>query len=221
MILSKLMVIVSVSAMVLVSCTSTHQSIDRNVRLFDELAFGGPLDNDLAQDKTLVKWTGAIRASLMGDGIENFAPEINRQFIHISKLTGLSIQVEDAATTEANFVIKFSATKGYSIRNDFVPCIARLGINAGVIDKAMIEISTANEGKISTCIAHELMHSLGFRYHSGITRSILSPLHGERNFTSWDNLMIATLYNQSLSPGLSRADALSSVRGLIEEATAR
>ena len=58
----------------------------------------------------------------------------------------------------------------------------------------------------------------GFRYHSGIVRSILSPAHGEEDFTHWDELMLTTLYNDRLTPGSSRAEALASVRTQINVA---
>jgi len=207
--------VIVASLIALISCTSTQQDIDRDVRLFDELAFGGPFDNDLQQGKALVKWAGTIRVSLTGDDSGQFAPEVTRQLKRISTLTRLSIRFEETPTKNTNYLIRFSADRGYSIRKDFVPCITRLGISAGVIRKARIEISTVNKDLIKRCIAHEAMHSFGFRFHSGIARSILSPAHGEQDLTRWDELMLSTLYDDGLSPGMSRAESLSSARRLI------
>lgn len=207
--------VILASLIALSSCSSTQQDIDRRVRLFDELAFGGPFDNDLRQGRALVKWAGAIRVSVTGDHAGQFVPEVTRQLEKISKLTRLSIRVEESPTEYTNYLIKFSTDRGYSIRKDFVPCIARLGISAGVINKARIEISTVNKDLIRRCIAHEAMHSFGFRYHSGIARSILSPAHGEQDLTRLDELMLATLYDDDLPPGTSRAEALASARRLI------
>ena len=214
----KLAFVLSASLAVLPACTSLQHTVDRNVRLFDELAFGGPYDNDLTHAHELVKWDGPIRVILDGEGAEKYRPEVARQLNRMSKLTGLSIQVEDSPTSESNYLVRFSAEEGFSVRKDFVPCSAGVAPKGGVITKAGIKISTANESMISGCIAHEIMHSLGFRYHSGLVRSILSPAHGEDDFTRWDELMLMTLYSDRLSPGLSRAESLASVRGLIEKA---
>lgn len=216
----KLAFVLSASLVVLPACTSLQHTVDRNVRLFDELAFGGPYDNDLTHGKMLVKWDGPIRVNLAGEGAAKFSAEVTRQLNKISKLTGLSIRLEDAPTGETNYLMQFSEEVGFSIRKDFVPCSAGVVQKGGVIKKVRIKISTANESMISGCIAHEIMHSFGFRYHSGLVRSILSPAHGEDDFTRWDELMLTTLYSDRLSPGLSRAESLASVRGLIETALA-
>ncbi len=213
----KLAIAILGSLAVLLSCTGAQRSMDRNVRLFDELAFGGPYDGDVRQDQDLVKWNGPVRVVLIGERAETFAPDVARQLQKMSDWTGLSIRRLDSPTTESNYLIEFSSSQGFSIRKDFVPCVVRLSVEGGVIEKAAIKISIADETLISKCIAHEIMHSFGFRYHSGVTRSILSPAHGEDDFTHWDELMLATLYNDSLSPGSSRADTLASVRGLIEK----
>ncbi len=207
---------ISVSLVILISCTSAQQEIDRNVSLFDELAFGGALDNDVTQDTVLSKWASTIRVSLVGDNAGQFAPEVTRQFKKILKLTGLSFHLQEALTKETNYLIRFSTEEGHTVRKEFVPCSARLRVKFGVIEKVEINISTAKKSLISECIAHEMMHSFGFRYHSAISKSILSPVHGEQDFTRWDELMLATLYDDSLLPDSSRAETLASVRGLIE-----
>ncbi len=214
----KLAFVISASLAVLPTCTSLQHTVDRNVRLFDELTFGGPYDSDLTHGKMIVKWDGPIRVKLVGEGAAKFTAEVTRQLNKISKLTGLSIRLEDAPTGETNYLVQFSAEEGFSLRKDFVPCSARIVPKGGVIKKVRIKISTANESMISKCIAHEIMHSFGFRYHSGLVRSILGPAHGEDGFTRWDDLMLTTLYSERLSPGLSRSESLASVRGLIETA---
>ena len=214
----KLAFVILAGLAVLPACANVGRTVDRNIRLFDELSFGGPYDNDLKQGKNLVKWDGPIRVILQGENVEKYRAEVSRQLNKVSKLTGLSIQLDESPSGETNYLIQFSAEEGFSIRKDFVPCSARINSKSGVINKARIKISTANESKISKCIAHEFMHSFGFRYHSGLVRSILSPAHGEDDFTRWDELMLTTLYSDRLSPGLSRTESLASARGLIEKA---
>lgn len=217
----KLPVAISAGAVVLLACTNMTQTVDRNYRLFDELAFGGPYDNDLTHGRELVKWNGPIRVVVVGDGAGRFTAEVTRKLDRIAKLTGLSIRHHGAPTSETNYSVEFSAQQGFSIRKDFVPCAVEIGIEDGVINRARIRISTASEAMISTCIAHEMMHSFGFRYHSGIVRSILSPAHGEGDLTRWDELMLTTLYDDRLSPGRPRAESLASVRALIATALGR
>ncbi len=165
-----------------------------------------------------MKWDGPVRVVLQGEDAAKYTAEVTRQLNKISKLTSLSIQLDKAPTKETNYLIKFSAEEGFSIRKDFVRCSAGIKSENGVIKKARIQISTTNKSKISRCIAHEIMHTLGFRYHSGLVRSILSPAHGEDDFTRWDELMLMTLYSDRLSPGSTRSESLAPARAFIETA---
>ena len=61
------------------------------------------------------------------------------------------------------------------------------------------------------------MHALGFRFHSGRLRSVLSPVHGERRFTEWDRLAIRALFDSRLRPGMPREEALPLLREILAE----
>ena len=214
----KLACSISAGLIILQACANVDRTIDRNVRFFDELAFGGPYDNDLTHAKTLVKWDGPIRVTLIGKGAAKFESEVMRHLNRVSKLTGLSIELEKSPTSESNYVVQFSPDIGFSVRKDFVRCSVGVRPKDGVIKNVRIKISTANESEVAGCITHEIMHSLGFRYHSGLVRSVLSPVHGEDDFTHWDDFLLTTLYSDTLSPGMSRAETRNLARSLIGKA---
>ena len=216
----KISISVSAILIILQACTNLDHTVDRNVRLFDELAFGGPYDNDLSHAERLVKWDGPIRVFLVGDGADRYQSEVMDHLDGISKLTGLSVRLDQSQSAETNYLVQFSPKIGFAIRKDFVRCSVRVHHKNGTIEKVRLNISTAAEHAVTRCITHEIMHSLGFRYHSGLARSVLSPAHGENDFTRCDEIMLMALYSDGLSPGLSRAEALTSVRGLIEKALA-
>ena len=93
--------------------------------------------------------------------------------------------------------VTFVKNPDFLINREHVPCYARLNLDDHLITRAEVQISIAEPELIDHCLAHELMHVFGFRYHSGIVRSVLSPAHGNPELlTPWDELNW-TLYGRS------------------------
>ncbi len=208
-----------VTAVVLLSACQTPEAVvhERLERFFDEAAFGGPLDSDVEQHKRIVKWNRPIRAKLTGVHSEKYRPVVEAQLRRAAELTGLSIRVLAPEQSPANYEVEFLSDEGFIVRNDFVPCLVTLTRDDAVIKHAKIQISVLKEEKIEECIAHEIMHSFGLRYHSAIVTSVLSPAHGEEDFTPWDEMMLQTLYDSRLQFDMTPEKAASIRRTIIGE----
>lgn len=208
-----------VTAVVLLSACQTPEAVvhERLERFFDEAAFGGPFDSDVEQNERIVKWNRPIRVKIAGAHSEKYRPVVEAQLRRVAELTGLSVRVLAPEQSAANYEIEFLSDEGFAVRNDFVPCLVTLTGDDPVIERAKIKISVLEEDRIDDCIAHEIMHSLGFRYHSAIVSSVLSPAHGEEDFTPWDEMMLQTLYDSRLQLDMTQEMAASIRREIIGE----
>jgi len=74
---------------------------------------------------------------------------------------------------------------------------------------------------LEACVAHELVHVLGFGGHVSTVRSILiaQATGTERELTAADRLALSILYDPRLRPGMTPAEARPVVRTIIAERT--
>lgn len=205
------------AAFVVSGCVTNDEVASRNEELFDELVFGSAYDNDLHQNKRLVKWQGDVRVAFRGTNVDTHRRDFTKALKRVLAWAGISLHVQSEVGDDTNYVVEFIPDKLYRVRNDYVPCSVHVRDREGVIYAVRVRISVHDPALVSVCNAHEIMHSLGFRFHSGIARSILSPIHGEKDFTAWDELMIRVLYDQKLKPGLSRQETMPIARKLVRD----
>ncbi|MFQ5765429.1 MAG: DUF2927 domain-containing protein [Rhodospirillales bacterium] len=207
------------AALVLAACQIAEQPVshDRLVRFFDDLVFGTDYGLERPGPKEIRKWTETIRVKITGQEADKYRPEVEAQLGRVAQLTGVEFEISELSLAEANYEVRFVPTKEFLVNKEYVPCAVGTDGNNGVIEKIRIVISTAEKGFIKGCITHEIMHSFGFGKHSGIIRSVLSPLHGEEDFTPWDEIVLRTLYDPRLRPGMTREEATPIADGILRE----
>jgi hypothetical protein len=93
----------------------------------------------------------------------------------------------------------------------------RLTYAGDQIVRARIRIAEESAERITRCVDHELLHTLGFRFHSAAIASVMSPLHEEQEISRWDVMAIRTLMSDRLAAGTARSDALAEVDRLLPE----
>ena len=198
------------------ACQSSPERNDRVYRFVDEIGFGGPLDALGGEESKLVRWKEPIRLSISGTRAEELAPRVEERLDRLATAAGMDwYRVDDVAG--ANLTVEFLASRDFLTNREYVPCYVRLRWDDYRIKAAEVQISVAEPDKIDRCIAHELMHAFGFRYHSGILRSILSPAHDEQDLTEWDLVAIGILYDQRVTSGIERQEAAPLLRALVAE----
>ncbi len=210
-------VIIATVVVLVSACQTPEQDRERLGRFFDELAFGGPYDSDVERSNRIVRWTRPVRVKLSGVRSEQYRPVVEARLQKVAALTGVSVRMLAAEESAANYEVEFVADEGFTVRNDFVPCLVTLSGDDPVIERAKIKISVVEEERIGDCISHEIMHSFGFKYHSGIVTSVLSPAHGEADFTRWDEIMLTVLYDSRLHLDMTREQAAAMGRQIIGE----
>jgi hypothetical protein len=201
----------------LAGCANVEASNERLVRFMDELFFGGPYDAHHEQDKRLARWSGAMRVAITGPDAEDYRDALAEQVAGMAALSGLDARMAAAGDGEANVIVELVKQSDFLINREYADCYAHLEGNESHIDSAKVYIGMDKPDGFEDCAAHELMHVFGFRYHSGILRSVMSPAHGADDLTEWDELAFQVLYDSRLELGAPRDLVLPVVRQIVRE----
>ena len=200
----------------LAACQASEQRKDRIYRFVDEISFGGPFDPEARRGARLARWAEPLQIVFL----EGETPEriilVREHLATFTRLTGVPVEFLEN-DLNANVTVSFKSDPDFLANREYVPCYVGLRSKGKELREANIEISVADPERIQRCVAHELMHSFGFRYHSGIVRSILSPAHDQETFSEWDELALRILYHPSVEAGMTREQAAPVFRRLIAE----
>ena len=210
---------IAVFTLLAAGCQTAEIRNDRLARFVDEIAFGGPFDEHLAQDRALARWSGVIRATVSGVQADEYRIRVVNLLAAFTRLTGISAALADENET-TNFTVTFFEKPDFLINREHVPCYASLRGDNHRITGTEVQISVAELELVDSCLAHEFMHAFGLRYHSGIINSVLSPAHEATGLTPWDELALTVLFDARLEPGTTRDDASPTIRDIISEISA-
>lgn len=209
----------------LAACQTTQRVEDRLVLAFGEAMFNGGEVHDGAAPAgsphdLLARWPSPVSVSVVeGDTAANVA--LAKEAVGIlAALSALDVEWSPARDRSAALRIHFASRDGFVInRSEKAVCYTRTAVApAGRILQADVYVSRMPDGGWNTeCLTHELLHAFGWRGHTHRLRSANSYAHGESELTRWDRIMMRTLYDPRLEPGISKAAALPVARVIIRE----
>lgn len=170
---------------------------------FEALAFG-PLDAPVSE--RLRKWRGRVRIVLDKD-TNTLGAEAQRLADELSDVSGLEITVV-ASDERAGLVVT---------RDDAEPdgcAVAFDPRSGGVIEQATLSLGAALAPEQErACLASGLARALGLPGTSDVlTPSVFAPDGSATELSATDRLVIETLYDVRLRPGMSRGVALDEAR---------
>lgn len=204
-------------AIVLAGCRSPEVPDERLVRFVDELMFGGPFDAHQDQDKRITRWSGDMRVAITGPRAEDHRESLVRHLTSMSELSGIDARMIAAGDEDANVVVELVEDLNFLVNREYANCYVRKLKQENRVYWAEVHIGIARPEGFQRCVAHELMHVFGFGYHSGIVRSVMSPVHGETELTEWDKLALQVLFDSRLDVGDPRDQTLPIIRQIIRE----
>jgi hypothetical protein len=190
------------------------------MRIFtDDVLFGSPLDRHVSASRDLARWEEPLAVFMDGPGAPTFRGQVARHLADFTRLTSLDARIVDDLD-DANVLIAFEGARVYLVNGEKTPCFAYLPPDKGLIRAAIIRIGVSEPKAIEHCIAHELYHAFGLRFHSVAASSVLSPVHGVQMPSAADKLALAILYDGRLRPGATREESAAIIKALAAQGPA-
>ena len=127
----------------------------------------------------------------------------------ILALTGQAHEIlAPGAPGEANVQLKilsFASGPGYA-------CVTKRLPPFGPIRTTQLEVLNT---RMDRCLAHEIMHVLGFTGHPQSSNSVLSYTRQLTAYTEIDRMMVRVLYDPRLKPGMRHVQAIAAAREVL------
>ena len=172
------------------------------------------------------RWREEVRAVIVGDKGMAYSEQVRHLFRDFEALTGVGFtlsEADSAATLEIVFAGREwyrNATARTFPEPEQVQCFSNTttGHNGWIQSAFVVIPDDLSRRAVETCLAHELMHVLGFAGHP--TRTFNSALRNGRaaeTLTTNDLLLIRTFYDPTITPSMGREDLMVAVRGILTE----
>ena len=215
--------------------TTRRPAVEDIVRLFETVVFGSELDPKLAS-KVVAKWQSPIRLAIQGKPGERHVEFLGRHAATLSGLTGFSIALAgpgEAANITVAFVPRTQMAK-IQIGGVAQNLIERLAAPGGcyfiswqkpvgtLIGAAIVVNTDRDSARINHCLLEELTQTLGLPNDTDLLRpSIFSDHDYLLELSRPDVILVRTLYDPRLKPGMAKAEALAVAAAIIREFNAR
>lgn len=199
------------------------QSLDVLVTGFRQVVFKTE-EGEGYHGKPVVKWRGPIAATLHGDAgaIATYRKDVEKLFADLSKLTNMSLKVVEQGEP-ANMKINFMPTAEIRriIKQPQINCYGSFqGSKTDYVAMAAtIYISTDAEQKTRHCIPEEITQVLGLTNDTPlIPDSLFNDNNtGLRDLSLSDRILLRTLYDRRIKPGMSAEEAMPIARTIIAQ----
>ncbi len=211
-------------------------TVDKLVATFDDVVFGAEIDETM-RSKVVAKWNGDLRISVKGQAKESHIKYLRRHLDSILDITGLSISAVDGDEKPENVTVVFVPRVQMSkIKIDTVdPKLIRTLSGPGscyflafrdppdAIVRSIIVVNNERSSRaINHCLLEEVLQSLGLPNDSDLIRpSVFSDLDTVTSIQRTDEILVRTLYDPRLTPGMNRDEALVVARQVIAELDAQ
>lgn len=138
----------------------------------------------------------------------------------VAAIAGVAVSEGDAAS--ANFILMFLNTENLRTSNGGrAGCLTAWNSNlwTGTFTRVELQINLGTKADLTQCINHEMLHAFGLRGHPHKLHSVMSyyTVRFVYDMTEADTVMLQTLYDKRMKPGLSRLAAVVLADGILEE----
>lgn len=169
----------------------------------------------------VTKWTRPIFYRV--DGMTYDTARIAETVAALKRVAAVAdVPVTEGTETTANFILVFRNTDNLrTASGGKAGCLTNWNSNqwTGAFNRAELHINLGTRSDLTQCINHEMLHAFGLRGHPHKLHSVMSYYTVRLVFdmTEADTVMLQTLYDKRMKPGLSRLAAVVLADGIIEE----
>jgi len=199
------------------ACAGQISGPDQLLAFSKEVYFGGPNDKHVVAERILVRWNVPLRVSLDGLDAAAYRNHVGDLLTEFTRLTGLRANLVEAPG-DANLTIDLLDDATFKVNGAATTCVANVRDSKGDIQRVRIHIAVTEPSRVERCLAHELYHAFGLRFHSAAAASVLSAVHGEIRPTAADKQALAMLYDPGLHPGAALHEVVEPLRGMTARA---
>ena len=198
------------------------ERVDAFLTFFDQLALKQQ-DTFGWRPRWIRRWDGPVAVRLGGLHTATLRPKLVAMLRDLSQWTGIAFRFNPPGAYRRRILITVKPHSYFEERysESKLVCTAATYGRYGRLRRSHVEIST----RFTDCLAHELMHAIGFDGHwfgrpGGMAmRSVMANRYSSLRapyFSKWDKLAIRLLYHQRLQPGMARTLVLPMARRLTE-----
>lgn len=177
--------------------------------IFDD----GVLKNEFKHDMPVTRWPGpGLSIAVRGGAAEALWPHLELVVADLSAASGLAIELLDQSDAVGDIQVVLSNRPSYwpmfaapaDPADTRFTCIALPFARDGTLERAEIHINVANVGPVvaRACLLEELLQSLGLFGEVEDLATALNDDIGYQRLGSADRILLATLYDSELAPGL-------------------
>ncbi|WP_162937306.1 DUF2927 domain-containing protein [Indioceanicola profundi] len=195
----------------------------RLAHIFDD----GILFDENKRERVLTRWTKPIRVVVRGDAAGDFLEHVDLVAADLSEASGIEIRVEVATLNRGDIELMLTWRKQYwpffvsPVNPDdrAFTCIALPVSREGRMVRSDIHINAGNTGDAvaRACILEELLQSFGLFGEVEDISTALNDHVGYQRLGDADRILVRTLYDERLTPGLTREEALALMPPILRE----
>jgi Protein of unknown function (DUF2927) len=180
------------------------------------------IEDNSMKPKEIVRWDSTIVLAFVNPtGASRQANLMSKVVREIAAIAGVAVREVEATDPAANFFGKYSdsANAGFGIDGGTSNCFSTTNFEKGRIERVDINIGSRPRSGGDRCVVHEALHGFGFNSHPHGLDSVLSYVYNREALTPTDRLLIETLYDKRLKPGMTRAEAAPIACRILAEKT--
>jgi hypothetical protein len=169
--------------------------------------------------KPLTRWEGPIRARFADGNGSDYRGQIADLFRQLGRLTGLSIALADQPPYNLDIYFMTEAEIRTKFDNPRANCLGTLSgsKSSATIERAAVYISLQSEFRTRHCIVEEITQILGLTNDTQIVAdSIFNDANRSTELSLPDRILVRTLYDPELKPGMTESEARPIARKIIE-----
>lgn len=219
--------------------TDRLASIQRLVEQFDAVVFYNDFEPGVSRPR-LYKWRQPVMINLKGVAGAKYKNVVKTHASVLSRLAGLPFLVFQNSDESGNVILHFDRRSSMmAIMSAYHPDQSRMeeivnsaacllfrwqDLDAGATSRAVAMIPSDYEPEhVSECVLEELTHSFGLPHNSELVHPSVFAAEDTPNqqLTLNDKILVRTLYDERITPGMPRAEALVMARTVITELVAK